>query len=509
MTATISMEKPAQPASGANLSGRRRFGDGPVSGAAVMIAGRVTGFAATFVALAILARVLTPADYGLVAMVTSATAFFSIFSDFGLSLVTVQRAQLSVEQMSTLFWINQGFGLLLGVLAACLSPLLVAFYGDSRLFSVALVMALIFPLTSLGVQHEALLKRKMKFRRLVIVRLVATVGSVAMSVVAALSGWGYWSLVVQPVALALCSSVLFWIAYPWLPGRPRTCEGLRSMLGFGGALTAHGMVGYLANNLDNILIGRYWGDFALGVYSTSYNLMMRPISLAGYGVGEAAIPALSRASTSSADLKATFRRMFEVTCLLGLPICLAGILWTGDIVFALLGAQWEAAVPVLRWLFIAALPRMLGVCTGWVYIATGRPGRMLTWQLGWTPVVIAAFVAGLPYGAEGVAAAYAIANWIGVVPNFAYCLKGTPIMARDLLGPMLRPLACTVMCVAIGTLVSVVISSGPAQSDGPRRLFVEFVVAVLAYLVATALFIPFVNARVASALRRPKGVRSV
>lgn len=274
------------------------------------------------------------------------------------------------------------------------------------------------------------------------------------------------------------------------------------MLGFGGALTAHGMVGYLANNVDNILIGRYWGDFALGVYSTSYNLMMRPISLAGYGVGEAAIPALSRASSSPDELKRTFRRMFEVTCLLGLPICIAGAIWTYDIVHVVLGHQWESATPVLRWLFIAALPRMLGVCTGWVYVATGRPGRMLTWQMIWTPFVVLAFILGLSRGAEGVAAAYAIVNWIGVVPNFVYCLRGTPITARDLYGPLARPLACTVLCVAIGTIVSILIPSPESDADGRQRLAVEFLVAVAAYLVATAMFIPFIHAKLTGLLAR-------
>src|SRR5262245_20557797 len=187
----------------------RRFGDGPVSGAAVMIAGRIAGFGASFIALAVVARILTPADYGLVAMVTSATAFFTVFADFGLSLVTVQRPTLTPEQASTLFWVNQGFGLLLGVLASCLAPLLVAFYNDQRLFAVTLLMALVFPLSSLGTQHEALLKRNMKFRRLVTVRILSTVCSVVASIAAALAGWGHWALVIQPIVLALSASILF------------------------------------------------------------------------------------------------------------------------------------------------------------------------------------------------------------------------------------------------------------------------------------------------------------
>lgn len=483
------------------IQSARKFGDGPVSGAAVMIAGRIAGFIATFFALAIVARILTPADYGLVAMVTSATAFFSLFADFGLSLVTVQRPVLTAEQSTTLFWVNAGFGLLLGLLSASLAPLLVTFYGDARLFWVTLCVALVFPITSLGTQHEALLKRNMKFRRLVIVRLLSTIFSVAASVAAALAGWGYWSLVVQPLALALSASLLFWLATPWVPGMPRRCEGLSSMLGFGSALTAHGMVGYLANNLDNILIGRYWGDAALGVYSTSYGLMMRPISLAGYGVGEAAIPALSRSVVTPAHLRATFRRMFELTCLLGLPICVAGAWWTDDIVLTVLGRKWTEAIPILFWLFIAALPRMLGVCTGWVYVATGRPGRMLSWQLFWTPLVALSFALGLPYGAVGVAAAYAIVNWIGLIPNYKYCFAGTSIDLRDIAVPLIRPFVCTALSVFVASACSSLIPAWSINTPGPARLAVRFLIAATVYTVITSLMIPFIHDKVVLVLR--------
>ena len=481
----------------------RRFGDGPVSGAAVMIVGRVAGFVATFFALAVVARILTPADYGLLAMVSSATAFFSLFADFGLSLVTVQRPTLTSEQMSTLFWINMGFGFFLGSLTSCIAPLLVTFYGDQRLFALTLVVALVFPLTALGTQHEALLKRNMKFRRLVLVRFFSTVCSVAAGVAAALAGWGYWALAVQPLVLAVTASTMFWFAMPWSPGRPRRCEGLSGMLGFGGALTAHGMVGYLANNLDSILIGRTWGEKALGLYNTSCHLMMRPISLAGYGVGEAAIPALSRAASTPGELRPTFRRMFQLTCLLGLPVCFAGAVWTQDLVLTLLGHQWVEAVPVLRLLFIAALPRMLGVCTGWVYVATGRPGRMLSWQLMWTPFIVLAFVLGLSEGAVGVAAAYAIANWIGIIPNYLYCFSGTAILMRDVASSIVRPLACKAFSVlAANGLVRVIPGGAQLHQAGPVRLFALLSVAVCIYVVLVTSFIPMVRERAAFSYRR-------
>jgi O-antigen/teichoic acid export membrane protein len=476
------------PLSDGSARQRGRFGEGPVSGAAVMITGKIANFAVAFVSLAIVARILSPADYGLVAMVASATAFFSIFSDFGLSLVTVQRPHLSAQQLSTLFWINVGFGLLLGLLAAALGPALVWFYGDARLLAVALALALVFPVAALGTQHEAILKRNMKFRRLASVRLFSSVVSAGAGIAAALLGWGYWALVVQPLAQAAAGTLMVWMAVRWAPARPTRCEGLRGMLGFGGALTAHGMIGYFANNLDNILIGRFWGDVVLGLYATSYNLMMRPISLAGYGVGEAAIPALSRAAVKPDGLPPAFRQMLAVSCVLGLPMFVVGVIWPDDIVRTLLGPKWMDATAIVPWLFLAGLARMLMVPTGWVYVASGRPKRMLAWQLMWTPFVVLSFVIGLPHGALGVAASYAVVTCLGLGPSYAFCFRGSNIRLSDVFVTLLAPAICAVGSAVAATIVQWVAAS--SMVPGPWRLSLRLGIAAILYAVCTARFVP-------------------
>ena len=467
--------------------GPRKFGEGAVSGAAVMTAAKVVGAVVAFSALAILARLLPPEDYGLVAMVTSVTAFFVVFSDFGLALVTIQRPNLSREQLSTLFWLNLGFGLLLFAATVGLAPLLVWFYGDPRLFWITAATACVFPLGAVGVQHQAMLKRDMKFRRLAVARIVGTTAAAVAAVAAALLGAKWWSVVIQDVAIAGVTSAACIVAYPWRPGPPRRCEGLGGLVRFGGALTGHGMLGYFGNNMDNILIGRFCGVAELGLYSRSYALMMRPISFAGYGVGETAI-GQSRVAYDPAALRASFRRMFSLCALLGLPICACGAFWTDDVVLTIFGPKWTAATPMLRVLFIAAAARMLSASTGWIYVATGRPGRMLLWQAMWTPVALAAFLAGLPWGGFGVASAYAIALWATLLPAFWYCLRGTSVSLRDAITPTLRPLLCAVAAAAAGLLLSDGLLS--MSLAGPLRLIVRVAVGGVVYVAATVLFVP-------------------
>jgi PST family polysaccharide transporter len=470
---------------------RRRFGDTAVSGATVNLGGKLLGIVINFGSLAVLARLLEPADFGVVAMVWTVTAFLSVFSDLGLGLVTVQRPHVSQEQLSTLFWVNAGFGLLLGLITLALAPVLVWFYGDSRLLLATIALAAVFPLSALSVQHQALMKRNMRFRRLAVVRLAGKLAGAATGIAAALSGLGFWALVCQPLALAAGETIASWASMRWRPGPPRRCEDMRTMLGFGGRLTIHGVVGYLGNQLDKVLLGRFCGASVLGLYSVAYRLMMKPVALAGYSVGEAAIPAMSRAAPDQKAMRATYRRMFSLTCLWGLPVCLAGILWTRDIVLTLLGDRWVETTAILRILFLAALPRMLCASTGWVYVAGGRPDRMLRWQLMWAPFAACAFVLGLPYGALGVAGAFALANWIAFVPCFAYCFRGTAFAASDVVRPALAPALCSLFaCLAAMACQEMLF---PVVAPGPARLGLRLPFAMFCYSTTTALFVPLAN----------------
>jgi len=475
-------------------------GQGAVSGATMILASKVLALAVSFGTIAIVARQLTPEDYGVVAMVTSVTALFLVLSDMGLSLVTVQRPEISEQQLSTLFWINVAFGTFLGLLTAGMAPVLVMFYGDTRLIEIALLLALMFPILSLGLQHQALLKRHMKFTRLALVRLSGTIGGALVSIALAVGGFGYWALVWQLMAYVTTQTVVSFLAWRWVPGRPTRCEDLGAMLGFGGSLSAHGIVGYLAGNVDKILLGRVFGPAILGLYANAFQLMTRPIQLAAHSVGEAAVPAMSRAAGTPGGMVAAYRRTFTLTCLLGLPACAVGILWADDVVLTLFGPKWVETIVILRWLFVAAVPRMLIASTGWVYVATARPRRMLAWELVWSPLVILAFVIGLQGQAVGVAIALAAAHWLTIVPGFAYCFRGTEFRAEHVWKPALMPLMSAFAATAIAMLLQVLLL--PALDAGVVRLLVRTLLFAAIYLPLIVRFVPLAGEGLERAKRR-------
>lgn len=479
---------PADVDIGNGESRRTSTGEGAVRGAALILAAKIGAQVVGIVSMAVVARILVPEDYGLVAMVLSATAFLSIFNDLGLSLVTVQRPTISQAQLSALFWINVCFGLGLAIATAASSPLIAWFFRDERIIVASIVMGLMYPIGALGVQHQALLKRNMRFRQLGMVRVCASVLGAAVAVAMAVAGFGYWSLIGQALAVPAGETVGAWVCNPWKPGSTKGCEGLRSLIGFGGRLTGHGMLGYFTNSFDKLLLGRFAGQQVLGLYSISYRLMMRPINLAGYSVGESAISAMSRVAGRGESPRPTFRRMLSLTALLGLPACLAGTLWSDDVVLTLLGARWRDAIPVVQLLFLAAIPRMLSASTGWVFVSSGRADRMLLWQMMWAPAVAVAFVIGLPFGAIGVATAYAVVNWLSLVPSFNFCFRGTEYELNDVWRAVLPAAGCALLACASADVLPGV--AGLHMQPGGTLLAIRVVIAAAVFFVTAPLVVP-------------------
>src|SRR5438094_838343 len=226
--------------------------------------------------LMILARLLGPKDFGLVGMVTAFTGVLTLFRDFGLSSAAIQRTNVTDEQISTLFWINIVFGALLGLLSVAVAPAIAAFYHEPRLFGVTSVLAIGFLFNAAGVQHGALLQRQMRFTSLAVINTVSLILGTGIAIGGAKAGYGYWALVALKLSLLLTVTIGFWLTTAWVPGMPHRRAGIRSMVRFGGSLTLIGLVVYVASNFEKVLLGRFWGVDALGIYGRAYQLSNIP-----------------------------------------------------------------------------------------------------------------------------------------------------------------------------------------------------------------------------------------
>ena len=277
---------------------------------------RICAQAANFLlrvgSLMILARLLDPTDFGLVGMVTAITGVLDLFRDFGLSAASVQRAVVTEEQTSTLFWVNVLVGGILTLFALALAPFVGIFYHEPRLFWVTSIVAIGFILNGAGIQHSALLQRQMRFTALAIIDVSSLVIGVSIAIGMAKAGYGYWALVANTVSYPLTTTLGLWLATKWVPGRPRRRVGIRSMLRFGGTMTLHGLVLYVTFNLDKILLGRFWGAEAIGIYGRASQLVGVPVDNLNSAVGAVSFAALSRLQDDPERLKRYFVRGYSL-----------------------------------------------------------------------------------------------------------------------------------------------------------------------------------------------------
>ncbi|MBW4057272.1 MAG: lipopolysaccharide biosynthesis protein [Proteobacteria bacterium] len=403
--------------------------------------------------VAILARLLTPSDFGLVAMVTALTGLLAMFKDAGLSMATVQRDTVTHEQVSTLFWVNIALSLFLVLTVAALAPLVAEFYHEPRLQPITLAIACMFIFDGLAVQHQALLRRQMRFGVLAKIQIISTLLALAAAIGSALTGMGYWALILQIAVNQFVSAILSWVYCRWVPGLPKRGVGTRSMLKFGGYLTGFNFVNYFARNADNTLIGYAWGSNSLGLYAKAYSLLLMPLQQINGPITAIATPALCRLQNDPEQFRAFFVKILSVIAFVTFPLIAWMIVCRREIILLFLGSQWEGAVPIFSILAVSAFFQPIGNITGVLYTALGRTKRMFKWGLMGCSWIVFSFFVGLPFGVIGVAWAYSAAIALMMYPLMRYAIAGTCIELKDFFDGIKHSLLATLAITGIGVPV--------------------------------------------------------
>jgi O-antigen/teichoic acid export membrane protein len=426
-----------------------------VRGGIVAVCGQGARFLLQTATTMLLARLLSVQDFGLQGMAAVLISFLGLFSDGGLGAATVQRPEVTEEQISTLFWINVAVGAALTALSVGLAPLLVAFYGEPRLYWITVVLGVTFIFSGLAAQHRAMIMRNMRFAALAKIDVLSVAVSSGAGVVMALLGWQYWALVAVWVTNSIVGAVGVWLADPWLPGLPRRNCGVLSLLHFGWMSTCNNFAVFLAWNADNILVGRFWGADALGLYGRAYQLATMPVHQLNSAITGVAFSALARMQNDPRRLAVSFLRGFSVIVSLTVPVSICCALFAEEIVVVLLGAKWIEAAPIFRLLAPTALVFALANPLSWLVMSMGQVGRALSITTATTPLVILGIVLGLSHGPAGVALGYSSAMMLLVVPIVAWSKRGTSITWADLVKATRQPLLSGLVAGAAGLIVKV------------------------------------------------------
>lgn len=398
-------------------------------GARVLVFAQLAKAGAMFLGLVVLSRLLTPAEFGLVAVPLAIVGVGEILRDMGLSAAAITAKTLSRSVRSFLFWTNIGLGLLLALIVIVSGWIVTLISPGSELLPMLAVLALVFIVNGVGAQYRASLTRGMKFGHLALTDSVAGVGGVGLAILLAISGAGYWALIAQPLAIAVLTAGMSILFGRWLPSRPATYSEAKSVLGFGVSVAWSESLQYLGNNSDTFLLGAWGSSAQLGFYTRSFQLAIQPLGLLKQPLTSVALPILSR----QADIADRFERnVFTGQRLLSYTVVPLAVFLSAaayPVVLIVLGGQWTVAIPLVRILALAGALQQLVSVSYWIFMARNEGKSLRRFSAVSVTVKVVFIAIAVPFGAEAVALAYLLAASLMAPTVFVWACRVAKLRA--------------------------------------------------------------------------------
>lgn len=433
---------------------------------------------------AILARILVPEHFGLIGMVTGVLAIAEVAKDFGLSTATVQQKEITHEQVSKLFWVNVAISFLIMLIISSCSFLIAGFFQEERLIYITIAISTGFLWAGLTVQHQALLKRQMKFLALGVIQIGSTVLSTVLAVVLALKGYEYWALVWREVCRGLLIAIGTWIGCPWMPQFPKRSTKISHLISFGRNVAGFNVIVYLAANIDQILIGKLWGPAPVGIFRQAYNLVYTPVLQLANPINRVAVPALSILQGDAEKYRNCYKKILTTLSFITMPVILFWVVHSYDIVLIVLGEKWVASADILRILAISAYIKPASTTTGYVLITCGMSKKYFELGVASGVILLISVSIGVFWGALGVAYGHLGAAFVLLFVQLRYSFSGTPVSVTTfyeaIRRPMLSSLAMMIVLICINNLMAI--------NNSALNLIKSLPAAALAYLLAWMCF---------------------
>jgi len=398
---------------------------------------------------AILARLILPQQFGLIMMVTAVTAIADQFRDLGLSTVTVQRKEISHQEVTNLFWINVLAGVAIALIICAASPLISAYYKEPRLTLLTCVLATNFVWGGLMVQHQALLARVLKLGHSAVVRVLSSLISTILAVLLAWKGFGYWALIWKEVARCALLTIGMWVCFPWVPGLPSRQAKVWGLVRFGAHLSGANILASISSGADRFLLGRFWGATPVAMYRQAYQLLVLPVEQLLSPVYQVTQPGLSLLQTEALRYRRFYQKVLTVVCVATMPVSLFVAIYSTEITRVILGRKWLDAAPLLMILSFDAFIKQPVSSAGFILITRGRSKAYLGLILLQSLTLILLMAVGVRWQAKGIAMADVATTYLLIWPRLYYSLKDSPITTGTFFSTIVRPAAASILMAIV------------------------------------------------------------
>lgn len=388
--------------------------------------------AVNLVTLSILAHLLVPASFGLVALAALTMDYLSVLSDLGLGAALIQRKRNVEESAGTALILNLLANSVLTLLLIAVSPYVASFFHEPQVIPVLSALSFTLLFNAAGSVHSVLLQRQLAFKKKLIPDLGASAIKTVVSIGLAWGGYGVWALVAGQLVAAAANTILLWVVIPWRPRLSWKPAVARELFSYGISIMGNNALSAWEDNFDYLIIGRFYNTAALGIYTIAYRLPETLIITTLWVMTSVLFPTFSALQDAREALKRSFLTTVRYVELLVTPVCLGMVIAAGPIIRIAFGAQWEGAVPLLRVLALYAWVMSIGFHAGDVYKAVGRPDILIKTS---GPIFILRLIA-LWIGAQvsllGVAAAHLVVECVSLIVRMIILWRMVGVSAWDM-----------------------------------------------------------------------------
>ena len=429
----------------------------------------------------VLARLLTPAEFGLVAMATVVIGFVNLFKDLGTSAAIIQNREVTEDLLSSVFWANVAFGALGTAVLVAAAPLVAMYYHEPRVTALLRVLALNFVVSGFSILQQALFERKLLFRILARVEVAGVTCGAVVGISSAIAGLGVWALVAQSLTTVSMISILLWYFSDWRPRSLFHWQEIRGISKYSLNLVGFNTFNYFARNADYLLIGRFLGATSLGIYMLAYRIMLYPLQSITTVISRVMFPAYSQLQDDDARFRSAYLRTAGMIALATFPMMVGLWVVAEPFVLSIFGPKWAQVIPLIKILALVGMAQSIGATVGAIYQAKGRTDVMFRWGVGAGLLTVVGFGVGLRWGVLGVAIAYAIVTLGLVIPSFAIPFRFIGLRLVAFAAALARPLGASLLMAVIVLAMRSVLTGWPPLA----ALLVLVVTGATAYVAAT------------------------
>ena len=390
----------------------------------------------SLVIVSILAHLLSPDNFGVVALATLAVDYLSVFNDFGLGAALIQRRENVENTANIVFTLNVVIGATLTLLTFLIAPQVATFFKEPSLTSILRWLGISFLVNALGSVHKARLQRELNFRLKIVPELGNVVTKGVLSISLALAGAGVWSLVYGQLLGASTATVLLWVVVPWRPVLDIKKKIAKELLKYGFPVMSENALSVFGDSFDYFLIGRFFDSTSLGIYTLAYRLPEMLVINTLWVLAAVIFPALASIQTQTEELQKSFLATIRFVQLLVTPICFGMLVAADPIIRVVFGEQWLGSIPIMRILSAYALVVSIGFHVGDLYKAIGRPDILIKLSIPVFIIRILAIWTGAQYSLIGVALGHLVAGTFELILRMIVTIRVVKVSVKDIVSQL-------------------------------------------------------------------------